>query len=427
MLGDMQLTARQPVADAPGGRGDDAAQAAAVGMAWPGRAVAGALAVGRSLGDRRGAQLAAAALVTALAVASSLQRHPTVDVRVAVMAAFTATAPLAVVRRHPAPALVVMLGAQAGMLLFGRLSWTAVLVFAWLFTLALCPLLLSRAAAVGAVVAMEVVIAIGAFTPAGQNSTPWDATAAEAAVAVAAWGIGENLRARRHASARQQIMASRVRALRDTDAASRARVDLARELHDVVAHHVSLIAVKAATAPYTAGTLPGAAAAFDEIAVEARTALAELRTVLGVLRAPEATLPDRPLHSLADLSDLVAGHQRSGVEVALSLDVDRDRVPESVQLCVYRVVQEALTNARRHAPGSRVRIGVRADAGALHVRVLDDGGAGKPELAGEREPGFGLRGISERVTALGGSVQAGGLPGGGFEVLAVIPLQASAA
>jgi signal transduction histidine kinase len=425
--GGMQLTAHQLVEDTAGSGAGDTACAAVIGMAWPGKAVAGAVAAGRRVGDRHAAQLAAAGGLTALAVVSGLQRHPTVDVRIAVLAAVAATAPLGAVRRHPAPALAVMLSAQAGMLLFGRLSWTAVLVLAWLFALALCPLLLSRAAAVAAVVAMEIVIAVGAFAPAGPNSTPWDATAAEAAVAVVAWGVGENLRAWRHARARQRAMASRVHALRDSDAASRARVELARELHDVVAHHVSLIAVKAATAPYTTTALPAAAAAaLDEIAAEARTALAELRTVLGVLRAPGATLPDGPLHGLSDLPDLVAGHRRDGANVALSLDADRDRVPESVQLCVFRVVQEGLTNARRHAPGSRVRVGIHGGAGTLRVQVLDDGGPSQPGSAGEPEPGFGLRGISERVTALGGWVQAGRLPGGGFEVSAVIPLRTPA-
>jgi signal transduction histidine kinase len=223
-------------------------------------------------------------------------------------------------------------------------------------------------------------------------------------------------------------MASRVRDLTDSEAASRLRVELARELHDVVAHHVSLIAVQAATVPYTAGVLPaGAAAAFEEIAAEARTALAELRTVLGVLRTPGAALPDSPLHGLADLPDLVAGQRRIGVDVVLSLNADRDQVPESVQLCVYRVVQEALTNARRHAPGSPVQVRIRTDAENLHVRVHDDGSPGRTWSGGEPDAGFGLRGISERVTALGGRVRAGAVPGGGFEVAAVIPVPVPAA
>ena len=396
-------------------------------MAGPGRFVAGALAAGYRLGGRRSGRLAAVTGITVLAVLVGLQHHPTVNVRAAVLAAVAATAPFAVVRRYPAPALTVMLSVQGGMLVFGRLSWTPVLVLAWLAAVAVCPLLLSRAVAIGVLVAVEVLVALGAFVAAGANSTPWDATAAEAAAALVVWGAGENFRAWRHSRARQRAMASRVRNLSDSEAASRLRVELARELHDVVAHHVSLIAVQAATVSYTAGALPAnAATAFAEIAAEARTALAELRTVLGVLRTPGAALPDAPLHGLADLPDLVAGQRRHGVDVTLSLDADGDQVPESVQLCVYRVVQEALTNARRHAPGSPVRVGIRADAEGLHVRVCDDGASGHPQAAGEHESGYGLRGVRERVIALGGRVQAGGVPGGGFEVAAVIPVRAPA-
>lgn len=419
----MQLTARRP--GLPGAGADGTARAAEADMAWPGTAVGAVLAFGRRIGDRRTARLAATAGVMTIAVLLAVQHHPTVDLRLAVLAAIAATAPLAAVRSHPGPALAVMLAAQSGMLLFGRLSWTAMLVLAWLLALALCPLLLSRTAAVFAVVVMEIVVVASVFTPAGANSTPWDATAAEAAVTVVAWGAGENLRAWRRARGRQLAMASRVRALRDSDAASRERVELARELHDVVAHHVSLIAVKAATAPYATGELPaGAASAFQEIAAEARTALAELRTVLGVLRTPDTTVPGRPVHGLADVPGLVARHEHDGVDVSLSLNADPDGVPESVQLCVYRVVQEALTNARRHAPGSRVRTGIHAEAGSLRVQVISEGGPRGPGTAAESGPGFGLRGIKERVSALGGLAWAGWLPDGGFEVVAIMPLQA---
>jgi signal transduction histidine kinase len=417
----------RPLADAPRAGGDGALPGGTAGMAGPGRLVAGALAVGYRLGGRRSGRLVAVTGVTLLAVLFGLQHHPTVNVRVAVLSAFAATAPFAVVRRYPAPALVTMLSVQAGMLLFGRLSWTAVLVLAWLAAIAVCPLLLSRAVAVGVLLAMEAVVVVGAFVHAGPNSTPWDATVGEAVVAAVVWGAGENFRAWRRSRARQRAMASQVRDLSVSEAASRLRVELARELHDVVAHHVSLIAVQAATASYTTGELPAdAAAAFEEIATEARTALAELRTVLGVLRTPGAAFPRAPLHGLADLPDLVAGQRRHGVNVALSLEADWNQVPESVQLCVYRVVQEALTNARRHAPGSHVQVAIRTDGDGLHVRVCDDG-SGELRVASEPEPGFGLRGISERVIALGGRVRAGGVPGGGFEVAAVIPVPATAA
>ena len=278
-----------------------------------------------------------------------------------------------------------------------------------------------------------------------RNLVPWDATAAEAAIAIVAWGVGENVRARRRARAEQQAAASRLRALRDRDAASRERVELARELHDVVAHHVSLIAVKAATASYVTGSLPPAAVtAFDEIADQARTALTELRTVLGALREPGAPAAGTPLPGLDGLAELVESQQGHGTDVTLELAVRGPAPPGFVQVCVYRIVQEALTNARRHAPGSRVRVGVRVADGDLRVTVRDDGGGpgagpgpgparpeghGRPaqerDGGGPAEPpgdGFGLRGIAERVAALGGRAQAGALPGGGFEVAAVIPL-----
>ena len=435
------MTVRWPLAAAsPGQR--PGTPTAAPGMAWPGMLVARALAAGQQWWHRRAARLAAATAVTVAAVVSGLQHHPTVSGRVAVAAAVAATAPLAALRRGPAAALAIMLTAQAGMLLFGRLSWTPVLVLVWLLTLALCPLLLPRAAAVGALAATELVIVVAVFLPGTRNPVPWDATAAEAAIAIVAWGVGENIRARRQARAEQQAAASRLRALRDRDAASRERVELARELHDVVAHHVSLIAVKAATASYVTGTLPPAAVtAFDEIADQARTALTELRTVLGALREPGAPAAGAPLPRLDGLAELVESQQGHGTDVTLELAVGGPELPGFMQVCVYRIVQEALTNARRHAPGSRVRVSVRVAGGDLRVTVRDDGGPGpgpgpaRPEEHGRAAPerdggapaeppggGFGLRGIAERVAALGGRAQAGALPGGGFEVAAVIPL-----
>jgi signal transduction histidine kinase len=141
----------------------------------------------------------------------------------------------------------------------------------------------------------------------------------------------------------------------------------------------------------------------------------------------------------------VESQQGHGTDVTLDLAVRGPAPPGFVQVCVYRIVQEALTNARRHAPGSRVLVGVRVADGDLRVTVRDDGGGpgaglrppgpARPEehgraaqepdggaLAEPPEGGFGLRGIAERVAALGGRAQAGALPGGGFEVAAVIPL-----
>ena len=185
----MRLTVRWPLAAAPPSQ-RPGTPTAAPGMAWPGTLVARALATGQQWWHRRAARLTAVAAVTAAAVLSGLQHHPTISARAAVVAAVAATAPLAALRRSPAAALAIMLAAQAGILLSGRLSWTPVLVLVWLLTLALCPLLLPRPAAIGALAAMEAVIVVAVFLPGTRNPVPWDATAAEAAIAIVAWGAG---------------------------------------------------------------------------------------------------------------------------------------------------------------------------------------------------------------------------------------------
>jgi len=163
--------------------------------------------------------------------------------------------------------------------------------------------------------------------------------------------------------------------------------------------------------------------ALDEIADQARTALTELRTVLGALREPGAPAAGTPLPGLDGLAELVESQQGHGTDVTLELAVRDAALPGFVQVCVYRIVQEALTNARRYAPGSRVRVSVRVAGRDLQVTVRDDGGSGPgPGPAEPPGDGFGLRGITERVAALGGRAQAGARPGGGFEVAAVIPL-----
>jgi signal transduction histidine kinase len=217
--------------------------------------------------------------------------------------------------------------------------------------------------------------------------------------------------------------AERLRVLQEAEVMSRGRVEIARELHDVVAHHVSLIAVRAATARYSLPDLtPSSERAFDEIAEQARTALTELRTVLGVLRSPQAAPAQAPQPRLADIEDLVGRVRAAGARVELTVTGSR-QVPESVQLCGYRIVQEALTNARRYAPDGAVTVELDYRADALAVRVLDDGGT--TAAGAGAGSGYGLIGMRERVATLGGTLQAG--PAGrGFVVSALLPLESIA-
>ena len=203
------------------------------------------------------------------------------------------------------------------------------------------------------------------------------------------------------------------------------RTRIARELHDVVAHHMSLIAVQAETAPYRLNDLPESAIAeFGSLSGVAREALAEMRRLLGVLRYDQpAGLAPQP--QLSDLPALVDAARRAGVAVELAVPRAMDNVPSGVALCAYRIVQESLSNASQHAPGAAVSVSVGHDGGVVLLRVANGpggpGGPGGPP-PGEPGSGHGLTGMRERVALLGGSLSAGPSAGGGFVVSAVLPL-----
>jgi signal transduction histidine kinase len=251
---------------------------------------------------------------------------------------------------------------------------------------------------------------------------PAGATIIFTAVAVAVDSIGSRLRAQRALAAQ----AERTEAERAQRAVLEERTRIARELHDVVAHHLSLIAVRAETAPYRLPGLPEAARAeFGSLSEEAREALAEMRRLLGVLRDDQpAALSPQP--QLADLPALVDAARQAGVPVELSAPPALGRVPPGVGVCAYRIVQESLSNASQHAPGAAVTVSVGREAGAVLLRVAN-GPAGNEHGPGEwsgdeHGPGHGLTGMRERVALLGGSLSAGPAPGGGFVVSAVLPV-----
>jgi signal transduction histidine kinase len=200
------------------------------------------------------------------------------------------------------------------------------------------------------------------------------------------------------------------------------RTRIARELHDVVAHHMSLIAVRAETAPYRLSDLPESARTeFGSISDVAREALTEMRRLLGVLRHDQPTKL-APQSQLADLPALVDATRRAGVSVELSLPPALDQVPSGVGVCAYRIVQESLSNASQHAPGAAVTVSVGHDFGAVLLRVANGPGGPAGPPRNERGPGHGLTGMRERVALLGGSLSAGPAPDGGFVVSAVLPL-----
>ena len=390
---------------------------AAPRTSWPGALVERALAfVAADFRRPTGPVFVASVLALAAVAARSDQAGP-LDGSLAALLGFLATAPIAIIRRFPGPAIGVVLAASSVFVVFARLSWSIAAVVGWLFALAACPVLLRPRLAILALVAAEAAVVLATLNQ-RENATPWDATAAEALAVLAAWGAGELLRARRQRAIEQAAAAAQLRQLSERDAAARERASIARELHDVVAHHVSMIAVRAATAPYAITDLPGPGQeAFGEIAEEARTALTELRVVLGVLRAPGGGSETAPQPRLADLDCLLSRMSGAGMDVTMNVTGQPRPLPASVELCCYRIVQEALTNAGRHAPGSAVRVALGYLPAAVSVRVSNGRHGGSlPALSS----GYGLTGLRERVEMLGGEFRAGP-DSRGFEVSALLP------
>jgi signal transduction histidine kinase len=248
---------------------------------------------------------------------------------------------------------------------------------------------------------------------------PASATMVFVAAAIAVDSAGSRLRS-------QYVLAAqieRTEAEQERRAVLEERTRIARELHDVVAHHMSLIAVQAETAPYRLSGLPeNALTEFASMSEVAREALAEMRRLLGVLRQEQpARLELGPQPELADVPVLVDAARRAGVEVELWVPAGLGKVPAGVGVCAYRIVQESLSNASQHAPGAAVTVTLDHDAEAVQLRVAN--GPGDPPAAtGERGPGHGLTGMRERVALLGGSLSAGPTLAGGFVVSAVLPL-----
>jgi signal transduction histidine kinase len=196
------------------------------------------------------------------------------------------------------------------------------------------------------------------------------------------------------------------------------RLAIARDLHDVVAHNISVINVQANTALHLMDRQPERAReALTAIHEVSRQALGELRSVLGVLRADGAELPLVPSPGLDRLGELAAHARAAGITVRLEQEGTSRPVPAGVEGAAYRIVQEALTNTVRHSGGSAATVRLRYDADALTIQVDDDGRAVRPPRQGN-----GVAGMTERARALGGSLDAGPGPGGGFRVLARIPL-----
>ena len=228
---------------------------------------------------------------------------------------------------------------------------------------------------------------------------------------------------RRHASG-QQDRAERLEREQDALAAravATERSRIARELHDVIAHSLSVIVVQAAAERRVLG--PGrdsTAETLESIEQAGRQAMTELRRLLGLLRKSDGELSLAPQPGLGELGDLVAEVREAGVEVDMRTDGDLAVLPRGLDLTAYRIVQECLTNVLKHAGAHRVEVSLRCLGRCLDIDVTDDGTSARAPSPG----GFGLVGMRERVSVYGGTVQAGHRDGGGFRVHARLPVKA---
>ncbi|MGH2895393.1 MAG: sensor histidine kinase [Solirubrobacteraceae bacterium] len=340
----------------------------------------------------------AATAATVVFVAGAGPRSA-VERAVVVLLAVVQVGSLAWLRRRPQHAMAVALAAGVGL----QALWPDLGVLG-LANLSLCMLAMLRPPR-RSLWALGVMLALAPWPAATRGAVPGLIAAGGP---VLSWSWGELLRsgrARRGAEARRAVAEERVR--------------IARELHDVVAHNVSLIVVQAVAAQDVFDARPDQSLkALSAIESSGRAALGELRRLLGTVRPDTETDGHDPQPGLARLDSLVDSVRTAGLEVAVRFEGAPVQPPAGVDLSAYRIVQEALTNTLRHARATRAVVIVRYAPTALEVEVLDDG-RGAPDTV---NGGHGIVGMRERAALLGGTVELGPGPQGGFRVRASLPL-----
>ena len=320
-------------------------------------------------------------------------------------------------RRYPRAVMVVLLVTAVAFRLLGLPPWflgPALLI--GLYTVA------SRTARTSSVPALLATIVLLLLSAVGL-SPGLDSLVLYAAIATGAWLLGDVVRRRQEEAALHAARATQLEAAREElakYAVTEERLRIARELHDIVAHSMSVVALNAGAARIAADHDPAAAtAALSTIEATSRSALTEMRHLLDVLRDEESEDSIAPLPGLGDLPMLVAGIADAGVAVDVSVEGERNSIPEGLDLAGYRIIQEALTNVLRHSSATAAHVSVAYLPAEVRITVADDG----PARPNADEPGgSGLVGMRERVTLYGGRLDAGHTATGGFTVAASLPL-----
>jgi signal transduction histidine kinase len=329
--------------------------------------------------------------------------------------------PVIVLRRWPLPVLGVATAAAGIVVAWGSASFSfGVLVgLALYFSVLGLPRPRSIALALAVAAALGVAVVYSAF--AVRTAQPAVEVTENFVPLVAAWFIADSVAARRRYQAGLAAQAARERAAEVWEE----RVRIAREMHDVVAHALAVITVQAGVGRCLAGKRPEkASSALGSIEMISRMAQDELRVVLGLLRDGEAgTAPLAPTPRLIDIKDVADTVRASGVLVELRMEGTDRQLSPSLELSLYRVVQEALTNVVKHAPGARAVAELTVSAEKVRLDVRDDGGPGGGVPQAGLGPGHGIVGMRERIGAFGGWLVAGPVGGGGFQVTAEVPVE----
>jgi signal transduction histidine kinase len=349
----------------------------------------------------------------------SLVTRPIGDVPIPALLAFAvASAALYWRRRAPLAVLAVALAAWASTIGSGYADLGGVAIIVLYSTGRYATN--DRRAQLGVGAAILVVILDNRTAP-----DPWGEALLGAVVMFVAWYVGRRVRLREQRAAQLQ----REQAAEARRIVIEERTRIARELHDVVAHRVSLMTVQAGAAKAVAAQDPeGALRAMGAVEDAGRQALDELRHLLGVLRPETDHDGLGPQPGLADLPRLVDQTRGAGLEVSLDTDGVTAGLPARVDLFAYRIVQEALTNVLKHAgPGARTEVRLGTDRRGVVIEVLDDGRGATavpgPDLDDAGAQGHGIVGMRERARLLGGSLDARPRPGGGFSVVAHLPTE----
>jgi signal transduction histidine kinase len=335
------------------------------------------------------------------------------------------TLPVAWRRSRPVPALAVSVGGLAAAALLithsGGLPLSVYLALLLLFYSVGAHSgeragLLAAAGGVAAVAAVDVARSL--FQASGPRLGAWLSF-------VVAWLVGREVRRRGSELALLRERAARLELEREAEARSAVadeRARIARELHDVVAHSVSVMVVQAQAGPRLLDDRGAAGSAFRSIEAAGREALVELRRLLGILRTADEQLAVGPQPGLASLRSLVEQVEGAGLPVTVRVEGEPVALPPGVDLSAYRIVQEALTNTLKHAGPADAEIVVRYGPAALELEVLDSGGGPN----GHSGTGHGLIGMRERAALYGGSLEAGARAPRGYAVRARLPLTGGA-